>query len=56
MNFYPYKKGRAGNVLAILKGRGHNKVFRVVLTRVLEVSTILEGGTNVFYPLKGGGA
>ena len=45
VKFYPYKMGGgwgAGNVLAILKG-GTTR-FRVVLTWVLEVLTIQQGG------------
>ena len=41
MKFYPYKKGGAEKVLAILKqgrgGGGSTKRFEVVLTRELEV-------------------
>ena len=55
----PLQKGGTEKVLAILKvvggGGGCTKSFRVVLTRVLEVLTILEGGTTAFHPLKRGG-
>ena len=35
--------------------KGGTKSFGVVLTQVLEVLTILEGGTKGFHPLKEGG-
>ena len=44
------KSGGAGKDLAILKEK--HTFFWVVLTRVLEVLTILEGGTKGFHPLK----
>ena len=49
VKFYPYKKrgGGAGTVLAILKGGGGTRSFGVVLTRVLEILTIMEGGEAV---------
>ena len=40
----PLQKGGMRKVLAILKWGGGTKRFVVVLTRVLEVLTILEGG------------
>ena len=46
MKFYLYKKGEGGGVLASLKRRGGGGTtsFGVVLTRGLEVLTILERG------------
>ena len=56
MKFYPYEKGGgAGKVLAMLKGGGEGtKRFSVVLTRVLDVLTILEGWHKRFAPFKRG--
>ena len=58
--FYPYEKGGgAKTVLAMLKGGGGGGTtsFEVVLTRELEVLTIVMGGCKKFYPvLRGGGA
>ena len=58
MKFYPYKKGGGRKSFSHpegLGGGGAHKVLGVVLTPELEVLTILEGGTNGFHPLKGGG-
>ena len=38
----------------MLKGGGGKNSLGVVLTRVLEVLTIMEGGTEGFHPSKGG--
>ena len=63
MKFYPYKKGQAEKVLAMLKwGGGGTKTFEVGLTRELEVLAIVMGGgckkfppfPKCFHPLKGG--
>ena len=55
MRFYPYKKGEAEKVLAILKGR--QTKFNVSLTQELEVIAILKGGggAKVSSLQKGGG-
>ena len=55
VRFYPYNRGGAEKVLAMLKGDA--KSFEVVLTRELEVLAILKGGAKSFHPLKkrGGG-
>ena len=51
MIFDPYKKGGgAEQVLAMLKGGG-TKSFEVVLTRELEVFSILMEGAKCFHPL-----
>ena len=54
VKFNPYKKGRAGKVLAILMG---GTTSFGLLTRVLEVLTILEErrDTKGFHPSKVGG-
>ena len=53
MKFYPYKKKRGGEVLAMLKGGGTNS-FGVVFGLELEVLAILKGGAKGFHSLKGG--
>ena len=59
MKFYPYERGGAENVLAMLKAEetGGTKSFKVVLTQELEVLAIVMGGGGAksFHPLKGGG-
>ena len=53
VKFYPYKKGGGEKRFSHPEG-GCTKGFGVVLTRELEVLTILEGGTKGFQPLKRG--
>ena len=52
MTFYPYKKGVAGKVLAMLKGR-RTKGFEVVLTQEREDLAILMRGAKSLHPFKG---
>ena len=40
MTFYPYEKGGGGHSFSHAEGGGAQKVFEVVLTRELEVSTL----------------
>ena len=56
MKFYPYKRGGAEKVLAMLKGGTQS--FEVVFTQELEVLAIVmgEGGHKRFPLLRGGGA
>ena len=59
VKFYPNKKkrgGGSGKVHPEGGGEGEQKRVGVVLTWVLEVLTILQGGAKGFLHLKGGGA
>ena len=55
MKFYPYEKGGSGKVLAMLKGGGGTKSFKVVLTPKLEILAIVMRGRKKFPPFKSGG-
>ena len=56
VKFYPLQKGGREQFKPSWRGGGGGTTsFGVVLTQVLEVLTILEGGTNGFHPVKGGG-
>ena len=47
VKFYPYEKGGAEKVLAMLKGGGGGtKSFGVDFTRYLDVLAVLKGGTR----------